>query len=65
MERIVAPHIHYFAKDFFNNLNSTCIDLFLSNKKKINDKDLASNDDEENKFIVYLGKGKFNFNEQT
>ena len=60
LKKIIPPHLHYFKKEFFKNLNRELIELNLTNKKKTDQKEINYSDDKDYKFIVYLGKGKFN-----
>lgn len=60
LKKIIAPHLHYFKKEFFQHLNENLIKLFLTNKKKTDDIEEHNIEDKNYKFILYLGKGKFN-----
>lgn len=60
LKKIMAPHLHYFKKDFFKNLNENLINLYLSNKKKTDDVEVLGREEREYRYILYLGKGKFN-----
>ena len=63
LKRIMPPHLHYFKRDFFENLNKNIIKLSLSSIKKTDDIEYLGKESKNHKFIVYIGKGKFNINE--